>query len=81
MCRQIFFEEQWFHRVDIHSFVNFPDYFKKGVGKNHFLFVSLKVSTITILFLEIVQKAGKKVDIHFFENIVFEKKFCKLAFW
>jgi hypothetical protein len=35
---------------------------------------SKKVSTTAKIILETVQKVGKIVDIHFFENVAFEKK-------
>jgi len=34
---------------------------------------SKKVSTTAKIFLETDQKVGKRVDIHFFENVVFKK--------
>jgi len=34
---------------------------------------SKKVSTTAKIILETVQKVGKRVDIHFFENVVFKK--------
>ena len=55
--------------------------FLKSDGWKPFLFFDqfyLKVSTNTKNFLETVQKVGKKVGIHFFENIHIEKIFaCK----
>jgi len=51
------------------------------VGRNPFLSFSFesffkKVSTITKIFLETLQKVSKIVDIHLFENVAFRKKFA-----
>jgi len=69
-------------------FSNFPDYFSRGVDTNPFLFFfwSLFLKSVHYhkdFFLETVQKADKKVDFHFFENITFEKKLPlpKSKFW
>jgi len=55
-------------------FANFSDYFKKGVGRKTFLLITFPKKSLLLKFsLETVQKAGKIMDIHFFDNIAFEK--------
>ena len=42
--------------------------------ETYLLFITFpKVSITTKLFLETVQKVAKKVDVHLFENFVYEK--------
>ena len=82
MLQEIFFEKQGFLQRGYSLFCQCSCLFLKGVGETLFCWsLSQKVSTTPKSFLETLQKFGKIVDIHFFENVAFEKKlpvlFCE----
>ena len=81
-----FFSEAMISRVHTHFFGNFSGYFLKVDGWKFFLFFSFdhlskSRSASTKIFFEKVKEVGKKVHIHFFENVVSEKNLPLSALW